>query len=442
MRFEDWTILTPAERFREAEWSRGRLREFGPRLNAVVAFAASAATSAGDVSGPLAGLPYVSKDMLDRAGRPSHWGGVRPSGAQPQVTAEVLKRLDEAGAVEVAVAAMTELAYEPSGYNAARGRALNPWHPDAVTGGSSSGSAALVACGAAVLGIGSDTGGSVRIPASCCGITGLKPTGGAPSDPAVMPLAPSLDTVGFMARGAAELAFVLPIVLPGARSSEPFGRAAILADCLAEATPGVRDAVRSGIEALRQTGVDVRSVEIADVLANADEDALSVMQAESARFHAGRPFEEGRLSATLLRRLAKGIEIGDDVLAGCLGRRENLVSAFSERLGGADLAVLPVMPIETPLAAETDPASPSFRPRVLYAMSRFTRFVNLLGLPALSVPCGFDARGVPVGLQMIGPAGSEARLLATAARLQSATDWHGRCPPFLSGSPQQASASR
>lgn len=389
---------------------------------------------AGRSTGALAGLPYVSKDMFDRAGRPSGWGGVRPENAAAPATATVLDRLDAAGAVEVAVAAMTELAYEPSGHNAARGRALNPWHPEAVTGGSSSGSAALVACGAAVLGIGSDTGGSVRIPASCCGVTGLKPTGGAPPDPAVMPLAPSLDTVGFMARSAAELALVLPVVLPGARSSEPFGRAAVLSECLAEATSSVREAVRSGIEALRGTGLAIGSAAVGDVGAKADADALTVMQAESARSHAERPFGEGRLSSTLRRRLAKGRDVDDDALAACLARRSSLSAAFVERLGGAELAVLPTMPIETPLAGETDPADVGFQPRTLYAMSRFTRFVNLLGLPALSVPCGFDGRGLPVGLQMIGPAGSEARLLATAIRLQSATDWHGRRPPLLAGS--------
>jgi aspartyl-tRNA(Asn)/glutamyl-tRNA(Gln) amidotransferase subunit A len=437
-RFRDWTSLSSAERLREAEACCRRLQEFGPRLNAVVALRAAAEPVA-DASGPLAGLPYVSKDMLDREGRPSGWGGVRPS-ATSQATAQVLQRLDTAGAVEVAVAAMTELAYEPSGYNAQRGRALSPWHPEAVTGGSSSGSAALVACGAAVLGIGSDTGGSVRIPASCCGITGLKPTGGEPVDPAVMPLAPSLDTVGFMARSAAELAAVLLAVLPGTRPSEPFGRAVVLSDCLAEATPVVREAVRSGIEALREAGVAIRSVVIGDLLATIDETALTVMQAESARSHAGRPFEEGRLSSTLVRRLEKGLQIGDDALAACLARRPALLAAFFERLDGAELAILPVMPIETPLAAQTDPASEDFQPRVLYAMSRFTRFVNLLGLPALSVPCGFDGRGVPIGLQMIGPAGSEERLLATAARLQAQTDWHGRCPPLLAGSHQQVSA--
>ena len=428
-RFQDWTKLSPEERRRELQASSRRLQEYGPTLNAVVTALAPPPSSAS--AGPLADMPYATKDMLDRDARAAGWGGVRPSSEASGGTAELLRRLDRAGAVEAAVATMTELAYEPSGYNAQRGRTRNPWHPEAVTGGSSSGSAALVACGAVVLGIGSDTGGSVRIPASCCGITGLKPTGGGPLDPAVMPLSPSMDTIGFMARSAAELAAILPVVseTTPAGPAEPFGQAAILSDCMAEASPAVRQAVTAGIEALRGAGLTIAPAEFGDLLGEIDGHALTVMQAESSRSHAHRPFDGGRLSPTLARRLTKGLEISDGVLADSLAARANLTAAFFDRLGGAKLALLPVMPIETPLASQTDPASTDFQPRVLYAMSRFTRFVNFLGLPALSVPCGFDGRGVPIGLQMIGPAGSEARLLATAARLQATTDWHGRCPP-------------
>ena len=425
-RFQDWTTLSAGERRLEAEACLRRLAEFGPGLNAAIAILAPPT----DLSGPLAGLPYATKDMLDRIGRVSGWGGVRPGSAQSDATACVLQRLDAAGAVEVAVASMTELAYEPSGYNGQRGRVLNPWHPEAVTGGSSSGSAALVACGAVVLGIGSDTGGSVRIPASCCGITGLKPTNDTTFDSAVMPLAPSMDTIGFMARSAGELAMVLPAILSVAADAppEPFTRAAVLTDCLDEAVPAVQRACAAGIEALRETGVAMSDTRLGKLLDDIDAVALTVMQAESALSHANRDFEAGRLSSTLMRRLTKGLEIGDEVLEAALAARTRLRQAFVDVLGGAELALLPVMPVATPMASETDPTGPDFQPRVLYAMSRFTRFVNALGLPALSVPCGFDQRGIPVGLQLVGPAGSEARLLATAASMQAITDWHGRVP--------------
>ncbi|NNM73475.1 amidase [Enterovirga aerilata] len=432
-RFPDWTSLSPEERRSEAAASFRRLTELGPRLNATVEIIAPSRKP--EAAGLLAGLPYATKDMLDRVGRPAGWGGVRADRPAPEATAEILERLDGAGAVEVAISAMTELAYEPSGYNALRGRTLNPWHPDAVSGGSSSGSAALVACGAVVLGLGSDTGGSVRIPAGCCGITGLKPTGGAPLDRAVMPLAPSMDAIGFMARSAAEIASVLPVVAPAAAADagEPFTRAAILTDCLAQATAPVRRAFAAGTEALRAAGLEIGAAQLGGTLAEADGHALTVMQAESARSHDG--FGEEHLPPTLARRLAKGREIADDILEASHGARSRVAEAFLSSLGGAEAALLPVMPIETPLAAETDPASAAFQPRVLYRMSQFTRFVNFLGLPALSLPCGFDERGVPIGLQMIGPAGSEARLLATAIRVQAMTDWHGRRPPALGDLP-------
>lgn len=425
-RFPDWTTLSAGERRLEAEACLLRLAEFGPGLNATIA-TLSPATGG---SGALAGLPYATKDMLDRPGRVSGWGGVRPRGAGAETTASVLQRLDAAGAEEVAIASMTELAYEPSGYNGQRGRTLNPWHPESVTGGSSSGSAALVACGAVVLGIGSDTGGSVRIPASCCGITGLKPTNDGTRDTAVMPLAPSMDTVGFMARSAGELAMILPAVLPASADASPesFGQAAVLSDCVDAAVPGVQRACATGIDALRATGIAITTSRLGKLLDDIDAVALTVMQAESARSHANRGFEAGRLSSTLMRRLTKGLEITDEVLADALAARASLREAFFDALGGAKLALLPVMPIATPLASETDPTSAGFQPRVLYAMSRFTRFVNALGLPALSVPTGFDERGIPIGLQLVGPAGSEARLLATASRMQAITDWHGRIP--------------
>lgn len=425
--FRDWTELSPSERRHEAAASWARLRVHGRRLNAAVEVLRPDAPP--EAEGPLADLPYATKDMFDRAGRSAGWGGVRPDGPVPHTTAAVLTRLDEAGAVEVAIAAMTELAYEPTGYNSMRGRTLNPWHPDVVCGGSSSGSAALVAVGAVVLGLGSDTGGSVRIPAGCCGITGLKPTGDDQDATGVMPLAPSLDTIGFMARSAAELELVLPIVSGRpAGPAAPFTRAAILGDLLDEADVAVRQALMSAVEALRESGVAMVAMRADRAFAAADRHALTVMQAESSRIHDGIRLR-GPGSATLSRRLAKGRQVGDDDLAAALADRTRLTRAFLEGLGSAEMALLPVMPTETPLAAEVDPTDPAFEPRVLYRMSRFTRFVNYLRLPALSLPCGFDGRGVPIGLQMIGPPGGEARLLATAARIQAATDWHGRRPP-------------
>jgi len=155
------------------------------------------------------------------------------------------------------------------------------------------------------------------------------------------------------------------------------------------------------------------------------------MQAEAARVHAAR-LDDVRVDATLRKRLGKGLAIRDEVLARSLTMRTSLRDAFlTEILGDADVALLPVIPITTPRVAETDPASPEFSARTLYALSRFTRFVNYLGLPAVALPVGFDARGMPVALQIVGRPGSEGQLIALTGSFQSKTDWHGRVPSMI-----------
>ena len=155
----------------------------------------------------MAGMPYVAKDMIATGRAEPSWGCARPLISKAPAAA-VISRLDHAGASLVGTSEMTALAYEPSGMNAARGNVLNPWHVNYAPGGSSSGSAALLAAGCCFAALGSDTGGSVRIPAHCCGVTGLKPSWGRIPVEGTMPLAPSLDTIGLMARGVADLALL------------------------------------------------------------------------------------------------------------------------------------------------------------------------------------------------------------------------------------------
>ena len=160
--------------------------------------------------------------------------------------------------------------------------------------------------------------------------------------------------------------------------------------------------------------------------------ALTVLLAEPAREHRVR-VDDPATDATLRKRISKGLVITDGELATAIAARDELrdqfiLSCLGSNLGSNDVVVLPVMPIRTPDVNEVDPASAHFNPRVLYALSRFTRFVNYLGLPALAVPAGFDSDRLPVGLQLIGRPGSEAVLLQIAVRLQERTDWHGRVP--------------
>jgi aspartyl-tRNA(Asn)/glutamyl-tRNA(Gln) amidotransferase subunit A len=162
-----------------------------------------------------------------------------------------------------------------------------------------------------------------------------------------------------------------------------------------------------------------------------DAHALTIMFAESARVHRASIDDPG-VPAVLRRRLAKGLEVPDATLAASIAAKPDLIRDFDARvLAGADAAVLPVMAINTPGAAECDPASDRFSPKTLYAMSRLTRWVNVLGFPAVALPAGFDRHGLPIAMQIVGRPGSDLALLDLVRHVQSRTDWHGRVPTAI-----------
>jgi Asp-tRNA(Asn)/Glu-tRNA(Gln) amidotransferase A subunit family amidase len=425
VRFPDWSSLPERDRPNAARECRERMEQVGRRLHALAGTCAHAAPD----EGTLAGMPYVAKDMIATGRTAPSWGCAQPLVSNTPA-ASVIACLDRAGASLIGTAEMTELAYEPSGVNAARGHVLNPWHFDYVPGGSSSGSAALVAAGCCFAALGSDTGGSVRIPAHCCGVTGLKPSWGKLPLDGTMPLAPSLDTIGLLARSAADVAMVWSALLddPIPRITDAIS-GVVLADAFDESDPEIAQICRAAIDMLARSGMHIH--ERTGFPEAADKNCLLVMGAEAARTH-GERLNDERLDATLRKRLAKGLIIGDDTLATALNARADLRDQFfADQFGDAAVMFLPVMPITTPRFAEVDPASSEFKARTLYALSRFTRFVNYFGLPALAIPAGFDSRGMPVGLQMIGRPGYDALLLAIGMRLQAETDWQGRVPAAI-----------
>ena len=409
------------------EQCRRRLRGTGRRLRAVV----EELPDPPAVEGPLSGLPYVVKDMIGTGLTAPSWGCAQPK-QNVSPAADIVGLLSKAGACLIATSEMTELAYEPSGINPSRGNVLNPWNVEFVPGGSSSGSAALVASGCCFAALGSDTGGSVRIPAHCCGVTALKPSWGEIPVAGTMPLSPSLDTIGVLARSASDIAKVWGAVTPRlGRPHISFNTAAILEDTFADCDLGVAKSCRAAIDVLAQIGMQI--VKRNGFPEEADRNSLIVMQAEAARSNATR-LDDERIDAVLRKRLRKGLSITDDQLARTLAERARLCGEFQDRyLRSAAIAVLPVMPIRTPRVDEVDPASPGFTARTLYALSRYTRFINYLGLPALAIPVGFDDRHMPVGLQLVGSLNSEAVLLEIGQKFQAMTDWHGRVPRAVAG---------
>ncbi|MDO9414113.1 MAG: amidase [Pseudolabrys sp.] len=420
-RFPDWSQVPERERASVADLCRTRVSGIGRELHAVAAEVPLQRRH----PGPLAGLPYAAKDMIATGVTAPNWGCATPL-EEIGAPSSIIDRLSASGAQLVAAAEMTTFAYEPSGINAARGNVINPWNADFAPGGSSSGSAALVASGCCFVALGSDTGGSVRIPAHCCGITALKPSWGGIAVDGTMPLAPSLDTIGIMARSASDIAPVWDALANEAVPATEASNAVVLEGAFAESETEIAALCRKAIDVLATQGIAI--VARAGFPEDADRNSLLVMQAEAARVHAAR-LDDERIDATLRKRLGKGLTIADAELAASLHSRETWRAEFiSHYLGDADVALLPVMPIRTPRITEVNPASPDFKARTLYALSRFTRFVNYLGLPALALPVGFDDRGMPVGLQLIGRPNSEAMLLRIAMKFQAATDWHGRIP--------------
>jgi aspartyl-tRNA(Asn)/glutamyl-tRNA(Gln) amidotransferase subunit A len=421
--FPDWSSLSERDRLVALKQCRKQLGSIGRRLNALE----HEFRDDGWRSGPLAGMPYVAKDMFATGRSRPSWGCSEPQAAALP-PAWIVDRMDSAGACLIGTATMTELAYEPSGIT--RRGALNPWRADAIAGGSSTGSAILVATGCCFAALGSDTGGSVRIPAHCCGVTGLKTTNGIIPRDGAMSLAPSLDTIGFLARSATDIALLWRSVFP---HDEPavtnYAKACVLEDAFAASDAQIAQICRNAITFLAESGMKTEAIR--GFPEQADQYALLVLQAEAAREHRQR-VDDPRIDPTLRKRLGKGLAISDEQLGNMLAARVELQGQFvSDFLGEDGVAVLPVMPIATPAVDEVDPVSPRFNPRMLYALSRFTRFANYLGLPSLAVPAGFDTGGMPVGVQIVGRPGSEAALLDLGVSLQAVTDWHGRVPSAI-----------
>ena len=428
LRFRDWTGLN-AEQHAQLSASAGDFaRRLEPRLNAFAAFENGAIAPA---RGILDGMPYAAKDIFLSATRAPQGGLAQPLSMIKGVQAIVLDLLDRAGGRRIGYTAMTELAYEPSGYNAVHGRVGNPWNLDFISGGSSSGSAVAVASGSAVVALGSDTGGSLRIPAHCCGVTAWKPSYGAVSTVGSMSLAPTLDTIGILARNASDMGTPARILFDPVRI-EPMSKVVVVGDVLKLAEASIAKACQDGIDAIADCGIEIDTCDGAAAIEALDPHVFTIMQAEAARTHRTL-MQSGSLDPFLTRRLAKGLTIDDETLAASVSARPQLAMDFIDHIfRKADAVVLPSLSIRTPSVAECDPHSPLFNARTLYEISHWTRFVNMLGFPAVAIPVGFDDRAMPVALQIVGKPQSDHALIALAETVQNRSGWHGRVPTAVS----------
>jgi aspartyl-tRNA(Asn)/glutamyl-tRNA(Gln) amidotransferase subunit A len=366
--------------------------------------------------------------MFYRAGRVSSCGSKIRRDWVANETAVVLERLDAAGFADLGRLNMSEFAYGPTGHNEHFGDCRNPWNPDCITGGSSSGSGAAVAARLVFGALGSDTGGSVRLPAAACGITGLKTTWGRVPLRGAMPLSPSLDTIGPLARSAEDCAILLQAIAgdDGSQDKKEIRIAMSSAWIERNAEPEVAAAVLAAAKTLDRNPVEAEPPDFDALSAH----CLVVMQAEASAQHAQWMRERpGEYSSAVRARLEAGYAIPAASYLEVLRLRRAALERFcAQTLGGADLYALPGIGVRVPTREETGPKGGERMPRMLADLTRLTRWVNYLGVPALVVPCGFDSRGLPLSLQLVGRPFSEALLLAAGRAYQRATDWHRRVP--------------
>ena len=415
---------------------------------------ADAALSRGDEAPPLLGVPLAHKDLLYRKGRVSTCGSKIRRDAVANITATALERLDAAGAIEVGTLNMAEFAAGGTGHNEHFGDCRNPWNTDHAPGGSSSGSAAAVAARMVTGSLGSDTGGSVRIPAGLCGIVGLKPTDGRVSRHGVMPRSWATDTLGPMARTARDVARTMTVVA-GFDPHDPRSSAEPVPDYeegLEKSLKGLRigiaanyyeedvdESVARGMahsrEVFRALGAEPVEVRVPDP-ALAMRLGQLVVAAEAAALHekwlAERP---GDYQIAIRAPIEPGLFIPATRYIEALRLRGPLLDEFLERvLDRVDVLHVPTGPMPAPALADCDPASPDRAARTMSLFPRFTRPVSYLGLPAVSVPCGFSDDGLPVAFQLVGRPFAEARLLNAAHLYQRETGWHERAPDLPAAS--------
>ncbi len=422
--------------------------------------------AAGEDPGPLAGVPVGIKDIICT-------NGIRTTAASrilekfvPPYDATVTARLKDAGAVVVGKLNCDEFAMGSSTENSALGTTRNPWDPDRVPGGSSGGSAAAVAARECHASLGTDTGGSVRLPAAFCGVVGLKPTYGRVSRYGVIAYASSLDQVGPIARDVADTALVLQAIAgndPRDSTSSPRPvpsyaaaldrgvrrlRLGLPREYFVEGMqPEVEAAVRGAVQELERLGATVQPVSLPHTeYAIATYYLIATAEASSnlARYDGiryGLRVSEPSLRAMYQRSRAAGFgtEVKRRIMLGTYALSAGYYDAyylkaqqvrtlirrdFEQALGACDALVAPVAPTTAFRFGEK-----TADPLTMYLFDIFTISVNLAGLPGLSVPCGFDQTGLPIGLQLIGRSFDEETLLRVGAAYEAATDWHAKRPP-------------
>lgn len=404
----------------------------------------------GAYRGPLHGIPICLKDLFYTRGVRTTAGSRILRNFVPDEDATVVGRLFEAGAVLLGKTNLHEFAYGATNLNPHFGAARNPWAPNRMTGGSSGGSAAAVAAGFAVASLGTDTGGSIRIPAAACGCVGLKPTHGRVSVCGVIPLAPSLDHVGPICRCVQDAALMLEAIaddVAGAPSVKEL-RGGQFSSRLREGLQGlrigvpkhyffdrlqgeVRRSVNAAIAVLEQNGAEIKEVSLRWLDESAHL-ASAITVAEALIYHwkwlQKRPDDYG---PDLRIRLKEGMEESALTYLQAQETRRLYTQEFANVMKTVDLLAVPTLPVAAPRLEDEEVDRGRVRENVRMALLSLTRPGNLTGLPAITLPCGFTSEHLPTGLQLIGRRLDEATVLRAAYAYEHVTPWHDMFPEVV-----------
>jgi aspartyl-tRNA(Asn)/glutamyl-tRNA(Gln) amidotransferase subunit A len=416
-----------------------------PMLARPAAEAADAAAAEGLTLGLLHGMAIAVKDNIDTAGIRTACGSALFADRVAAEDAPVVTRLRAAGAAIVGKAAMMELAFGVRSLDAVGGQVRNPWNTAHVPGGSSGGSAAAVAAGMCDAALGTDTGGSIRVPAAFCGVSGLRPTFGRVPNRGCLPVSESFDTIGPIARHVADLARILA-VLAGPDAADPSSRAmptdlawlsrekdvrglriGVLGGFYADDVDGeVARAVAAVGEGLAAQGAELVPVTLPEAAA-AQEAATTIIYADACALHAEALDTKRQLiSPAVYDRMIKGRGYAAPDYAAALRFRERWQRDLRALFATVDAIMLPASP-ETapPIEATGGDLHVSTR-----NATRFTYGGGLAGIPGLALPCGFATNGMPIGVLFEAAWGNEAVLLRIGEAWQAATGWHRARPPI------------
>jgi aspartyl-tRNA(Asn)/glutamyl-tRNA(Gln) amidotransferase subunit A len=443
-------------RYSSEELTKAYLRAIGelqPKLNAFITITAESALAqarlldqelkAGKDRGPLHGIPIVHKDLFDTRGVKTTVGSTFFRDRVPTADATVVRRLADAGAITLGKTNMNEFAAGITGTNEYYGDAHNPWDTTRSPGGSSSGTGAAVAAGLCLGGTSSDTGGSIRVPATWNGLTGIRPTFGRVSLTGVFPRSYSLDCAGPIARSAEDVALMLS-AMAGHDSSYKFSVRSESEDfrrnfgkgvrglklgiidhyTFRDVDPEVAKAVEQAARALEAQGAKIVPVSIPLLAKPVDFSAMFTIllyefnQILGDRYRAAP--DKNLFGKIVQNDIAKGERISREDYEKALTARAQLLAQFKHAFSQVDSLIVPTMPTTAPLLAKGGPDYDRGR--------QFLLPISWTGLPSLSTQCGLDSRGLPIGMQLVGNAMQEAVLLQIADAHQKATGFYLKRP--------------